>query len=122
MMETDEDALICDFAETYHVFDYRALTPSYAATLASGLRDGSRIKTVLGGLPVAMPLYLQMAQTDALNLIAWLNSSDGQEGTNRPKSILKAIATPDREKVQSYDSGEDFLKEWKRRTEGKLNA
>ena len=117
MMATDEDALICDFAETYHVYDYRQLKPSYAATLAAGLREGSRIRTVLGGIPTPLPLYLQMAELDALNLIAWLNSSDGADGKNRPKSLLKAF-TDDGSAVQGFDSGEDFMTEWKRRTEG----
>lgn len=116
-MATDEDALICDFAETYHVYDYRQLKPSYAATLAAGLREGSRIRTVLGGIPTPLPLYLQMAELDALNLIAWLNSSDGADGKNRPKSLLKAF-TDDGSTVQGFDSGEDFMTEWKRRTEG----
>lgn len=61
MMATDEDALICDFAETYHIYDYRQLKPSYAATLAAGLREDSRIRTILGGLPVQMSIYMQMA-------------------------------------------------------------
>lgn len=116
-MATDEDALVCDFAETYHVYDYRQLKPSYAATLAAGLREGSRIRTVLGGIPTPLPLYLQMAELDALNLIAWLNSSDGADGKNRPKSLLKAF-TDDGSTVQGFDSGEDFMTEWKRRTEG----
>ena len=44
MIDLDEDALICDFAETYHIYDYRSLPASMAATLAVGLRDDSRIK------------------------------------------------------------------------------
>jgi len=44
MIHTDEDALICDLAETYHIFNYRELPPSLAATLSVGLKDDSRIK------------------------------------------------------------------------------
>lgn len=43
MILTDEDALICDLAETYHVLDYRSLPLLTAATLASGLRSDARI-------------------------------------------------------------------------------
>lgn len=118
MMATDEDALVCDFAETYHIYDFRQLPPAYAATLAAGLREDSRIRTAMGGLPVSMPIYLQMAQMDALNLLAWLNSSDGAEGINRPKSVLLSLSGCSGE-VQGFDSGEDFMKEWKRRTEGR---
>ena len=118
MMAADEDALICDFAETYHIYDFRQLPPAYAATLAAGLREDSRIRTALGGLPVPMSIYLQMAQMDALNLLTWLNSSDGAEGKNRPTSVLLGLSGRSGE-VQGFDSGEDFMKEWKRRTEGR---
>ena len=43
MIHEDEDALICDFAETYQIYDYRSLPVKMAATLAAGLRDDSRI-------------------------------------------------------------------------------
>jgi len=43
MIATDEDALVCDLAETYHVLDYRMLPLKTAAALASGLRSDARI-------------------------------------------------------------------------------
>ena len=50
MISLDESALICDFAETYHILDYRALPLKLAAVLACGLRDDSRIKMKLAGM------------------------------------------------------------------------
>lgn len=47
MIDLDEEALICDFAETYHIYDYRSLPARLAATLAVGLRENSRIKKIL---------------------------------------------------------------------------
>lgn len=47
MIATDEDALICDLAETYHVFDYRGLPLKTAAALASGLRNDARIFEII---------------------------------------------------------------------------
>lgn len=44
MIVTDEDSLICDLAETYHVFNYRELPVKLLATLSVGLRADSRIK------------------------------------------------------------------------------
>jgi len=44
MIKLDENALICDFAETYHIYDYRQLPPTRVAVFACGLRDDSRIK------------------------------------------------------------------------------
>lgn len=43
MINTDEDALICDFAETYHIYDYRSLPLHMAGIFACGLRPDSRI-------------------------------------------------------------------------------
>lgn len=43
MIRANEDALICDFAETYGVLDYRAHGARLAGTLASGLRSDARI-------------------------------------------------------------------------------
>ena len=37
MINLDEGALICDFAETYHIYNYREFEPFYVATLANGL-------------------------------------------------------------------------------------
>lgn len=46
MAAFDEDALICDFAETYHLrFD--ELPKDYAAVLAAGLPYTSRIMTAI---------------------------------------------------------------------------
>ena len=53
MIEFDEDALICDLAETYHIFDYRSLPVQLVATLSVGLRDNSRIKMRAAGIPAS---------------------------------------------------------------------
>ena len=62
MIETDESALICDFAETYHIYDYRALPVSYAATLAYGLRSDSRIRLKLGEVKEEVPCFISAAK------------------------------------------------------------
>lgn len=43
MKKQYEDELICDMAESYRIYDYRALKARYAATLALGLRPHSRV-------------------------------------------------------------------------------
>ena len=45
-----EDDLICDLAETYHIHDYRALSPRVIAPLACGLRPNSRTMMRESGL------------------------------------------------------------------------
>ena len=50
MIRLDRDALICDLAETYHIYDMRSLPLQTVATLSAGLRDDSRIKMKAGGV------------------------------------------------------------------------
>ncbi|MBQ4177615.1 MAG: hypothetical protein II640_09125, partial [Lachnospiraceae bacterium] len=49
MINADEDALICDLAETYGIFDMESLPVKLVATLAMGLRGDSRIKMKISG-------------------------------------------------------------------------
>lgn len=55
MIKTDRDALLCDLAETYGIYDIRSLPVQTIATLSSGLRDNSRIKMKLRGETAVRP-------------------------------------------------------------------
>lgn len=79
---------ICDMAETYHVFDWRALPLSLAATLAGGLREDSRCAMALKGQRVSGDTILQAASLDYLALLWWAKTEDGAKGRNRPASVL----------------------------------
>jgi len=39
MLELDEDALVCDLAETYGIYNYRSLPATLVATFSVGLRE-----------------------------------------------------------------------------------
>ena len=78
MIATDNDALICDMAETYKVFDLRALPVPMLATLAAGLRDDSRIKIKLSGARAATDTLLLASIADALNFLAWAKTKAAQ--------------------------------------------
>lgn len=93
MLAADEDALVCDFAETYHVLDIWALDLQLAATLAAGLAPDSRIMRKLRGISAEDPLLLAAAATDRLAMIQWLQTKDGMEGKNQPKSILQQLTS-----------------------------
>ena len=49
MMAADEDALACDIAETYGIYDMRALPAGRLAVLAVGLREDSCWRSDDGG-------------------------------------------------------------------------
>ena len=114
MISVDEGALICDFAETYHILDYRALPVSLAATLACGLGDNSRIKRKMNNQRISLDTMLLAMAVDRLAIIAWMWSEDAKKGNNRPKSILEQLTTDVEVKAPSdvnlYASGEDFMK------------
>lgn len=109
MIAVDEHALICDLAEVYHVYNYRALPLRLAATLAAGLGPDSRIAMSLTGKKLRTDTMLLATIADSLRFIAWSKTTDGQNGRNKPKSILLALTEP---KVPDdtviYDSPEDF--------------
>ena len=109
MIEADEDALICDLAETYGIFNYRSLPPRLVATLAAGLRDGSRIATVMTDMKVSITDTLLAIVADRLGQLiqCWSTKDLGI------KSIFNAIYQMDEEEEASgFRSGEEFMQRW----------
>ena len=76
----DEDALICDLAQFYGVFDWRRLPLRTAATLVDGLPITSRTKTHMAGITVPFDMFLLAMAIDNLSMLCWLNSEDGTKG------------------------------------------
>ena len=120
MFWADRDALICDLAETYGVFDYKELSAPLLATLAAGLREDSRSKMNLSGRKTGRTEVLLAAAVDRLSRIAWLLSFVCPAQGEPPRSVLNAIlGEPERAggmNAEIYDSPEAFDAEWHRRT------
>lgn len=115
MLSTDKEALICDFAETYHIYDIDNMNARNVAVLAAGLAESSRIMKKIRGDKIDSQTALLASIADRIGMVAWLNSSDGHKGINRPKSILEAIAGKCEEgDIETFDSGEEFKREWER--------
>lgn len=113
MIRQDEDALICDLAETYRIYDYRQLPLLQVAVFAYGLRDDSRIKKIISNQAVSLDTLLFASMVDRLSLSLWLQTKDGQKGVNRPKSIVDQLTKQDKEERDEreylvFESGEDF--------------
>ena len=111
MIVIDEDALICDFAEVYHIYDFRAIPARYASTLAYGLRDNSRIKMALAGTNVPVDTLLLAMIADAEKIHIWQKTEDGVKGRNKPKSILSLITGEDekQETCRGFSTPEEFM-------------
>lgn len=116
MIALDEDALICDFAETYHIYDIYQLPVEYIATLASGLRENSRIRTKVNGLKVGIDYLLLAHIADNTAITAWLNSENASKGKDRPPSFVSGLLNKadESKEVKQFDSGADFDKEWEK--------
>lgn len=118
MIRVDENALICDLAETYQIYNYRQMPPSTVAIFCIGLRDDSRIKMKLGGAKVSPNILLLSGIVDRLNLLLWAKTEDGRKGRNKPKSILEDLYSKESE-VSAFASGKDFEEERQRIIEGR---
>lgn len=113
MITLDEDALICDLAETYQIYDYKQLPLNEVAVFAYGLRDDSRIKQIMSDQIVPLETTLLASIVDRLSLSLWLQTKDGQKGVNRPASIAEMLKKNSKEERDErdylvFESGEDF--------------
>lgn len=121
MIVTDESALICDLAETYHILDYRALPVKLLATLCVGLREDSRIKMKMSGAKITSEIALLAGAVDRLSMLVWAKTKDGQRGRNMPASIMSALLadkTPKDTDIKPMNSAEEFEAERRRILEG----
>ncbi|MDV7712895.1 DUF5361 domain-containing protein [Enterococcus casseliflavus] len=110
MISVDEDSLICDLAETYHIHDYKQLPATKVAVFSCGLRENSRIRMKLSGQKIPFDTVLLASMTDALKLIWWSKTKDGERGKNAPTSITEKLfeSGPKVKSEVVFDSGEDF--------------
>lgn len=117
MLQCDRDALLCDFAETYHICSFTGLPVRTLAALASGLRDDSRIKMKMSGTKLSLRDTLAAAILDKLAWIQWAQSKDGQSGENYPRSVLELLLKRDQKENHSgFENAEDYEAEWERQT------
>lgn len=123
MLSTDRDALICDMAETYGVFDIYALPVPLLAVLASGLRDDSRIKLKMAGLS-GLPITAMIARAaDDIALLLYSFTQDAADGKNQPQLFTDlmtgASGSTKKEKGTGFESAEAFDAAWRKLTNAK---
>ena len=111
-MTVCEDSLICDLAETYHVLNYKELSPDLVATLCFGLKEDSRVKMKLSKSKITLNQTLLARMVDELSFQSWAKTKDGQKNRNRPQSVLKALTEDKMDEVVSFMTVDDFKKAW----------
>lgn len=108
-MAKHEDELECDIAETYHIYDMRALPVRKLATLALGLSKDSRVMMAMAGAKLTTAETLLCLAVDRLSILAWMQSKDGAAGRNRPKSVFEEITKEKTSKdYETFRSLADF--------------
>ena len=111
MLEADEDALICDLAETYGIFDYESLPVQTVATLSIGLRGDSRIKMKMSDSDLSRSDLIRTIIADYLATLVWFKTKDGQHGRNRPQSLRELFSGARKQKeIETFDTSEEFDK------------
>lgn len=115
MLSEDEDAFICDMAETYHILDYRALPVTLLATLASGLRENSRIKMKMAGANYIPPEVVIPQAVDYLMMIMKILNGDKKKSKYMTDLVF---GSKKKDPTVKFKSGEDFNKAWARMTRG----
>ena len=111
MIAFDEDALICDLAETYHIYDYRSLPVKTVATLSAGLRGDSRIRMAAAGIPAPQDTILLAAIADRVEAFRYGFTEDASKGRNKPSLLVEALlGEEDKNKsgVKGFSSVEEF--------------
>lgn len=113
LLGLSEDAITCDLAETYHIYDFYKLPPLKVAVFVCGLRDDSRIMLKLNDQKVSIDRIISAKTCDNLSILVWSKSKDAQNGINRPKLFTDVLLGRDEEKkVQSFADGDEFMKAW----------
>ena len=108
-----EELMICDLAETYHLFNYKEYPPLLVGTLVFGLKDDSRTKLFLSDQKQSLDRILFARMVDELSFLSWANSKDGQKNRNRPKSVLQTLlGIEKKEEYATFDTYEEFQQMW----------
>lgn len=116
MFLIDKDAVLCDLAETYHIYSIEELPISKVALFACGLRDSSRIKLKITGLKVPLETLLLSQILDDFNNYLYSMTKDSKSGINRPQSLTNKLiekVSEDKE-YELFENSEEFNKQWRK--------
>lgn len=106
MVKNNGNALICDLAETYQIYDYKQLPVTLVAVLACGLKNDSRVKLQMSQSKYTVEQSLLVGILDRLTLLVYAKTKDAQKGKNYPK-LLGSSLTEEKE-IVGFTSSKDF--------------
>ncbi len=105
-----KDALICDFAQFYHVYDIDSLKLQTAAIMACGLPPESRTIRQISGQKYPVEMVLQMKILDTMKTIEWAYiNTHSKRKIPKPKSIFELInEQKETKEIVTFQSGQEF--------------
>lgn len=107
MKQLDEDALVCDLAETYGIYDYKQLPLLKVAVFAYGLSDDSRIKRRFSQQKVDLDTLILASLYDQFNVLLYAFSSKGDQPLSLTDTLMDR-PTQSTRKEHVFQSREDF--------------
>lgn len=112
MMDEARDELICDMAETYHIYNIKAYPVSFIATLAAGLGFDSRTRMKMDGRNYGNKELLLSLIFDKVNWLCWTKTKDAEHKKNMPESLYAILTGTNKQKdeVTSFTTAEEFEK------------
>lgn len=114
------DALTCDFAQYYHIYDIDSIPLQTQAVLACGLPPDSRTIRQITGQKYSAEMTIQMAILDTLRSIEHSYVSvHSKRKVPKPKSIFETLNKEESAEVRTFRSGEEFERARARIIEGK---
>lgn len=104
MINADKDALVCDLAETYGIYEFERLPMRKVAVFACGLRSDSRIKQH----------FMKQKTDDKTIMLAIIADRIGAiMSGGKAKSICESLFEKESdEEAMVFSSVEEFEKAW----------
>lgn len=106
------DALICDFAQYYHIYDLSPVRISTAAVLACGLPAESRTIRKLSGQKLTLDTYLRAGILDCMQTMNYLFLKKNFKGKHKkPESIVQRLlgnGDHAKKEIRAFRSKEEF--------------
>ena len=116
MIHLDKDALECDLAETYHIYNMYELPLKKVALFSYGLRNNSRIKMKMNEMDYPFETIMIAGILDKVSLLLWSMAGDSQN-SSKPESILnKLLGVSEQLNGKDhllFESGTEFDQMWK---------
>lgn len=114
------DALICDFAEHYHLYSFDSVPLETAAILACGLPADSRTIRKLSGQKFSTDMILKIRLVDAVQSFehAFVSVHSKKKKIPRPQSLMKMLTKQEDNEIRSFRSGAEFEMERERLLRG----